>query len=156
MLKVNNVISKTEESIRQMQVCAIVGRWDKDTNHLQNSLKQVFSHTQRLETKKHCKAIYAASSASLRVGWVLFTLPPNITCPPQVLPHYMSCSACKSVLAKCHVIVYQLTSLCPSAWGGGRGKKLAAYHWRVFGAFLAMESRQTGLKMWGGPIHAWC
>ena len=41
------------------------------------------------------------------VCWVLFILPPNITCPPTGLA-----SPCQSVLAKLHMSLYQLIPLC--------------------------------------------
>ena len=59
-------------------------------------------------------------------------------------------SPCESVLAKLHVSLYQMTSLCPSAWVRGSDKKQ-----KFFGAFLSMESQQTELSntLSDEPIH---
>ena len=53
-------------------------------------------------------------------------------------------------LAKLHVSLYQMTSLCPSAWVRGSDKKQ-----KFFGAFLLMESQQTELSntLSDEPIH---
>jgi hypothetical protein len=56
------------------------------------------------------------SSASVTVLRVLFILPPNITCPPPVLPQH--------VILPQYVHLSQLTSLCQSAQVHGGCKKL--------------------------------
>ena len=66
-------------------------------------LSQASKDQRRNETHKHCTASCTSkpSSASVTVHRVLFIPPPNITCPPCVLPQ--------------HVCLSQLTSLCQSA-----------------------------------------
>jgi hypothetical protein len=51
---------------------------------------------------------YLYQQAPLTGSWFLFILPPNITCPPRVFPHHVSCLSTRVCLS-------QLTSLCQLA-----------------------------------------
>ena len=71
---------------------AQVSRWKQEASQL--CLSHRIKDQQSLKTNKHCTASFIRSrhsSGSVTVCWVLFIFPPNITCPPWVLPHHMSC-----------------------------------------------------------------
>jgi hypothetical protein len=95
--------------------------------------------SRKTKTKKCCKVSYA-SPAPITVCWVLL-IPPNIMCFPVGLA-----SPCESVLAKLHMSLNQLTSLCQSTqvWEVARSHQSTTTSF--FGVFLSMGSLKTELS----------
>ena len=93
----------------------------------------------RFEINKHCRAtsISKPSPSSFTVCWVLFILPPNITCSPWVLSHRVSCLTTWVCLSWHHFANH------PSPQ---KQQEATEYHQKFFDAFLSMESEQNELN----------
>ena len=94
------------------------------------------------ETKKHCKASFESkpSQAALTPSYLYSLQTSRVlhgSCPTTCLV-----SACESILAKLHVSLYHLTSLCQSAQCKEVARSCKKLLEKYFGAFLSMKSWQ--------------
>ena len=99
-------------------------------------LSQGSDHQGRRETMKHCRASCASKPLYQSV---LFILPPNIMCPPQAYEY---------VLAKLHVSLYQLTSLCHLACVHGSHQHTTRSFWSISPYWIMINGAQLCSVRW--------
>ena len=129
----------TAVQFSSVRIAAVVA-WPSRNSQASTKLSRV-SRTNRNETKKRCYK----QALSQSVESYLYSLQTSLVLHGSCLIMCLA-SACDSVLVKCHLSLYQLTTLCQSAGVLGSSEKLQHTTRRFLGAFLSIESWQMELN----------